>query len=123
MLIVDDDPDIRDMLAFTLAGHGMPTRQAADGAEALRLMAEAAPACVVLDLMMPGIDGFGVLARMQDEGLAPDAKVLVLSCRGDETALVKAWELGATEYLVKPTDPDVLVTRIKALVAAHAPAA
>jgi DNA-binding response OmpR family regulator len=123
VLIVDDDPDIRDMLAFTLGGHGLPTRQAADGAEALHLLAESAPACVVLDLMMPGVDGFEVLARMRDDGLAPDAKVLVLSCRGDETAFVQAWELGATEYLVKPTDPDVLVARIKALVEAQAPAA
>jgi len=127
VLIVDDDADIREMLAFTLGGHGLVTGQAADGAEALARLAQLhagdAPPCVVLDLMMPGVDGFEVLARMRDEGLAPGAKVLVLSCRGDEAALVRAWELGAVGYLTKPTDPDVLVARIKELVATEAPAA
>jgi DNA-binding response OmpR family regulator len=115
VLIVDDDPDIRQMLAFSLAGEGFATRQAADGADALRRVAERAPDCMVLDLMMPVLDGFEVLRRMRNDGLAPDAKVVVLSCRGDEAALVRAWELGADEYLVKPTDPDVLVARVREL--------
>jgi DNA-binding response OmpR family regulator len=118
VLIVDDDPDIRQMLAFTLAGHGFGVRQAGDGAAALAELAAAAPDCVVLDLMMPEVDGFEVLARMRDSDVAPRTKVVVLSCRGDEAALVRAWELGADEYLVKPTDPDVLVARIRELAAA-----
>lgn len=118
VLIVDDDPDVRQMLAFTFRGHGFTTRQAADGHEALRRLGEHAPACVVLDLMMPGLDGFEVLARMRSEAIAPHAKVVVLSCRGDETAFVRAWELGADEYLVKPTDPDVLLARVRDLAAA-----
>jgi len=120
VLIVDDDPDIRQMLAFTLAGHGFAVRQAGDGEEALACLAEAAPACVVLDLMMPGLDGFEVLARRRASGLAVDAKVVVLSCRSDEAALVRAWELGADAFLVKPTDPDVLVARLRQLAALDA---
>lgn len=115
VLIVDDDPDIREMLAFTLAGHGFAVRQAGDGAEALASLAASAPDCVVLDLMLPELDGFGVLASRRDTGLALDAKIVVLSCRSDEAALVRAWELGADAYLVKPTDPDVLVARIRQL--------
>lgn len=118
VLIVDDDPDIRQMLAFTLGGHGFATRQAGDGEEALRLLTDRAPDCVVLDLMMARVDGFEVLERMRAEGLAPGAKVVVLSCRGDEAALVRAWELGVDEFLVKPTDPDVLVARVRDLAAA-----
>jgi DNA-binding response OmpR family regulator len=117
VLLVDDDPDIRQMLAFTLRGHGFEVSQATGGAEALVALAADVPDCVVLDLMMPGVDGFEVLDRMRADGLAPDAKVIVLSCRGDEAALVRAWELGADDYLVKPTDPDVLLARIRELAA------
>jgi DNA-binding response OmpR family regulator len=120
VLIVDDDPDIREMLAFTLSGHGFTTRQAGNGIEALHQLRVASPDCLVLDLMMPGLDGFDVLATRRAEGIAVDAKVLVLSCRGDEAAFVRAWELGADEYLVKPTDPDVLVARIRELSATPA---
>jgi len=115
VLIVDDDPDIRQMLAFTLGGHGFVTRQAADGEDALRQLADRAPDCVVLDLMLPRLDGFEVLARMRADGVTPGVKVVVLSCREDEAALVRAWELGAADYLVKPTDPDVLVARVREL--------
>jgi DNA-binding response OmpR family regulator len=112
VLIVDADPHLRTMLASPGPAHGFAVRQAGDGAAALAELAVATPDCVVLDLMMPEVDGFEVLARMRDGAVAPGAKVVVLSCRGDEAALVRAWELGADEYLVKPTDPDVLVARI-----------
>lgn len=118
VLIVDDDPDIRQMLAFTFSSDGFSTRQAASGEEALRMLADRAPDCIVLDLMMPRMDGFDLLARMRAEGLAADAKVIMLSCRSDEGAFVRAWELGADEYLVKPTDPDMLVALVSKLAVA-----
>lgn len=117
VLIVDDDPDIRQMLAFTLRVHGLTARTAGDGGEALAVLAADPPACMVLDLMMSDIDGFTVLERRRDECLAEATKVLVLSCRGDDAAQVRAFELGADGYLVKPTDPDVLLSRIKSLAA------
>lgn len=118
VLIVDDDPDVRAMLVFALSAHGIATREAADGAEALAALSLAPPGCVVLDLMMPFVDGFEVLARRREGALAPDTKIVVLSCRGEEASLVRAWELGADEYLVKPTDPDVLAARIRELTSA-----
>lgn len=115
VLIVDDDADFRAMLAFALGLDGFDTRQAADADEALVRLSERAPDCMVLDLVMPMFDGFDLLARMRADGVAPDAKVVVLSGRDDEPALVRAWELKVDEFLLKPTDPDVIVAKVRNL--------
>jgi two-component system OmpR family response regulator len=117
VLVVDDDPDIRGMLAFTLMDSGFEVRQAADGDAALVALAERAPDCLVLDLMMPGTDGFGVLRAKRQQGLAPDTRVLILTCRTGERDYVRGWELGADEYVSKPFDPERLVLRIAELLA------
>ena len=117
VLIVDDDPDIRTMLAFTLQDHGFTVRQARDGAVALEELAARTPDCMVLDLMMPTLDGFGVLEAMRERMLAPSTRVLILTCKLDEKSFTRGWELGADEYLTKPIDPDVLADRLHALVA------
>jgi DNA-binding response OmpR family regulator len=116
VLIVDDDPDIRGMLAFTLAGVGFAVREARDGEEALRQLADRAPDCMVLDLMMPTVDGFGVLEAMRESHLAADTRVVILSCMADERSLVRGWELGADDYLTKPADPDHLASKLLELV-------
>src|SRR5688572_8173466 len=95
VLLVDDDPDIRAMLAFTLDDYGFTIREAGDGVQALHALAEHAPDVMVLDLMMPNIDGFGVLAEMRDRNLAPTTRVLILSCKVDERDFVRGYELGA----------------------------
>lgn len=115
VLIVDDDPDIRGILAFTLEDAGYMVREAGDGAEALLAMEKKAPDCLVLDLMMPGVDGFGVLRSKRQLGIAPDARVLILTCKTAERDYVRGWELGADEYLTKPFDPDELIDKVKEL--------
>jgi DNA-binding response OmpR family regulator len=120
VLVVDDDPDIRGMLAFTLMDSGFEVRQACDGDAALAAMAERAPDCLVLDLMMPGTDGFGVLRAKRQQGLAPDTRVLILTCRTGERDYVRGWELGADEYVSKPFDPERLVLRVAELLAVPA---
>ncbi len=116
VLLVDDDPDIRAMLAFTLEDYGHTVREAADGASALVALEAAAPEILVLDLMMPALDGFGVLREMRDRGLAPDARVLILTCLTGEGDLVRGYELGADEYVTKPFDPDGLAAILAQLV-------
>jgi len=116
VLIVDDDPDVRSLLAFTLTDAGFAVREAQDGAHALEALRERPPACMLLDLMMPGLDGFGVLEAMRAEGLAPDTRVVILTCKSEEASLVRGWELGADEYLMKPTDPMLLTLKVAALV-------
>src|SRR5438477_10586546 len=77
LLIVDDEPDIRGILAFTLEDCGFEVREAADGAQALAALKETPPDLLALDLMMPGVDGFGVLRSRRPQGLAPAARVRI----------------------------------------------
>jgi two-component system, OmpR family, response regulator len=121
VLVVDDDPDIRGMLAFTLMDSGYEVRQAADGNAAIAAMAERAPDCLVLDLMMPGMDGFGVLRAKRQQGLAPETRVMILTCMTGERDYVRGWELGADEYVAKPFDPERLVQAIAELMAIPSP--
>ena len=117
VLVVDDDPDIRAMLVFALEDSGFLVRQAGDGAAALAALEERAPDCMVLDLMMPNVDGFGVLRGRRQKVLAPETRVLILSCKTAERDYVRGWELGADEYLTKPFDPERLIRRVRELLA------
>lgn len=116
VLLVDDDPDIRGMLAFTLMDYGFDVREAGDGMQAIAALEAKAPDVMVLDLMMPVLDGFGVLAAMRERGLAPNTRVLILSCMVDERSLVRTYELGADDYVSKPFDPDGLAGSLRKLI-------
>lgn len=109
VLIVDDDPSIRSLLGFVFEDEGFEIREAADGVEALAALRADPPACMVLDLMMPNVDGVEVLRVRRDEGLARDTRVLVLTAKTDTADAVWCWELGADEYVLKPVDPEVLL--------------
>jgi DNA-binding response OmpR family regulator len=113
VLVVDDDPDIRMLVAFALEDSGYTVRQASDGAEALVALEAKAPDAMVLDVMMPGLDGFGVLRGMRAKRLAPNTRTIVLTCKTEERDHLRGWELGADEYLTKPFDPEELVGRVK----------
>jgi DNA-binding response OmpR family regulator len=116
VLLVDDDPDIRGMLAFTFADYGFTVREAGDGAQALAALREHAPDVMVLDLMMPNLDGFGLLAAMRRDNVAPETRVLILSCKVDERDLTRGYELGADDYVTKPFDPDQLAQKVERMV-------
>jgi DNA-binding response OmpR family regulator len=118
VLIVDDSPDLRGMLEFTLGDLGFAVRHAKDGYDALREMASQAPDCVVLDLMMPNMDGFKVLEAMRANRLAPEARVVILSSKDDERTMVRGFELHADEFFMKPVDPDLIAHKISALIEA-----
>ena len=115
VLVVDDDPDIRSLLALALDHAGLSVRVAADGAEALAALAEHAPDAVVLDVMMPGIDGFEVLRRRKVQSLAPDSKVVLLTTKKGERDRARGWALGVDEYVSKPFDPADLADRVREL--------
>jgi len=107
ILVVDDEPDILLMLRMALEDDGHEIVMAADGEMALARIAEHSPDLVVLDLMMPVLDGFGVLERLQANG--PSLPVLVLSARNDQADVDRALGLGAAEFMAKPFDIDRLL--------------
>lgn len=112
ILIVDDDPHIRELLSFALAKAGNTTLEAADGEEALAAVAARKPDIVVLDINMPKMDGLEVCRRLRSEG---DIPILFLSSRDDEIDRVLGIELGADDYVVKPFSPREVVARVTAI--------
>jgi DNA-binding response OmpR family regulator len=109
VLVVDDDEVIRGLLAWLFEEAGYSVRQAADGSEALAALEGRAPDCMVLDLMMPRVDGQTVLQRRQENDLAPDTRIIVLTAKSDRMSQVWCWERGADEYLIKPFDGERLL--------------
>ena len=115
VLVVEDDEVIRGMLVFLLEGEGHDVEAAADGAEALEVLRRRTPDCVVLDLMMPGVDGLTVLRTRQAEGIGADARVVVLTARSGTDDAVWCWEAGADEFLTKPFEPERLLRTVRLL--------
>jgi two-component system OmpR family response regulator len=121
ILIADDDPHIRQILAFALRKAGLDAVEAADGEAALAAVAEQAPDLIVLDINMPRMDGLEVCRRIRSQS---DLPILFLSSRDDEIDRVLGIELGADDYVVKPFSPREVVARVMAILrrsAARAP--
>ena len=115
ILVVDDDPDIRTLIRLTLESYGYSVREAGDGLQALDAINEHAPDAIVLDVMMPKMDGYGVLRTMRQREMAPQTKVLMLTCKTEERDFVRGWELGADDYRTKPFEPMELADNLQAL--------
>ncbi|MGE5515157.1 MAG: response regulator [Bacteroidota bacterium] len=113
ILVVDDDREIRDLLARFLAKHGLRVTTAKDGAEMERALADWAIDLVVLDLMMPGEDGLSLTRRLRAQGTA--VPIVMLTAMGEETDRIVGLEMGADDYVPKPFNPRELLARIKAV--------
>jgi DNA-binding response OmpR family regulator len=113
ILIVEDEPAIVAAVRERLEHEGFAVRAAANGEEALAAIDEGAPDLLLLDLGLPGIDGFELLRRVRAHGL--DAPVIILTARGDEIDRVVGLELGADDYVVKPFSVRELAARVRAL--------
>jgi phosphate regulon transcriptional regulator PhoB len=122
VLIVEDEPDIRDLLAFHLEREGFQVVQARTGAEALRQIRAAPPDLVVLDLMLPELDGLEVCRRLRRDPTTATLPIVMLTARGDEVDRVLGLELGADDYIVKPFSPKEVVARIRAVLRRAEPA-
>jgi DNA-binding response OmpR family regulator len=112
VLVVDDDPDIRDLVAELLGRAGYTVATAADGREGLRAMYSSQPDLVVLDVSMPGLDGWQTLERIRD---LSDVPVLMLTARGSELEKVRGLQSGADDYVTKPFGRQELLARVGAL--------
>ncbi|HEY7849640.1 MAG TPA: response regulator transcription factor [Ktedonobacterales bacterium] len=113
VLVVDDDPRITELLRRVLAYEGYSVSVAASGDEALQKALERPPSLIVLDLMLPRVDGLEVARRLRAAG--DNVPILMLTARDAVSDRVKGLEAGADDYLVKPFAPDELVARVKAL--------
>jgi len=111
LLVVDDEPNIVDLLATSLRFAGFEVATARNGSEALRLAPEFRPDLLVLDVMMPGIDGFEVVRRAR---AVSDVPIILLTARGEEASRVAGLEVGADDYVVKPFSMLELVARVRA---------
>ena len=112
VLVIDDEAELRTLLGRILGRAGFEVRTATDGPSALRQLFEERPDVVVLDVTMPGMDGWQVLERIRD---LTDVPVLMLSGRGDELEKVRGLRLGADDYVAKPFGRQELVARVEAL--------
>ncbi len=114
VLVVEDEPTIADVVARYLERAGYRARIAADGPSAITAAHENRPDLVVLDLMLPGIDGLEVMRRLRD-GERPAPAIIMLTARGEESDRVVGLRLGADDYMVKPFSPAELVARVDAV--------
>lgn len=111
-LVIEDDPSIRQLIALTLEDEGYHVEEAVDGQEALERIGQAHPDVILLDMMMPGMDGWGFAARYQ-ERYGGHAPVIVVTAATDPAA--RSAEVRAAAYVAKPFDLETLVERISAV--------
>ncbi|MEP6590381.1 MAG: response regulator [Gemmatimonadota bacterium] len=115
ILVVDDEPDITALVAYHLARAGYRVSTAANGPDALKAAKEECPDLVVLDLMLPGLSGYDVLAELRKRDETRDIGVILLTARRDEPDRIRGLTLGADDYLTKPFSPAELALRVQAL--------
>jgi DNA-binding response OmpR family regulator len=112
ILIVDDEPAICEVVALYLESAGYRVRMAPDGRRALQALTEELPDLVILDVMLPEVDGFEITRRLRQEGNTP---IILLTARREEADRIEGLDLGADDYVVKPFSPHELVSRVRAV--------
>ncbi len=115
ILVVDDEPDITALVAYHLAKAGYRVSTAANGPDALKAAREERPDIVILDVMLPGVSGYDVLAELRRREETRDVGVILLTARREEPDRIRGLSLGADDYLTKPFSPAELGLRVNAL--------
>ena len=114
ILIIEDDPDIQEMLKFAFVREGWKLIQAFSGEEGIKQLRKDGADCVLLDIMLPGMNGLNVLKKIREDENFRSLPVIMCTARGEETDIVTGLELGADDYVVKPYNSRVLAARIRA---------
>jgi two-component system phosphate regulon response regulator PhoB len=115
ILIVDDEEDILELVAYNLNREGYLTIPATSGEEALQKSRSEVPHLIVLDLMLPGIDGLQVMKALREDAATKNIPTIMLTAKGEEADIVAGLELGADDYISKPFSPRVLLARVRAV--------
>lgn len=115
VLVVEDELDQQELLRFNLKREGYSVRVTDDGAEALRMVSDEPPDAIVLDLMLPGMDGVEVCRRLRAEPSTAHVPVVMLTAKSEDSDMVAGLDAGADDYITKPYSPSVLMARVKAV--------
>ncbi|MFN5673544.1 MAG: response regulator transcription factor [Bacteroidia bacterium] len=115
ILLVDDEPDILEFLAYNLNKEGFRVLQAENGKDAIALAKKEIPHLIVLDVMMPDMDGIETCRELREQAVLKDVLIAFLTARGEDYTQIAGFEVGADDYITKPIKPRVFVSRIKAL--------
>ncbi|MCB1079307.1 MAG: response regulator, partial [Verrucomicrobiae bacterium] len=115
ILVVDDEKDIRDLITLNLDREGLDFIEAANGLEAVKLARKQEPDLIILDLMMPQMDGISVFKNLRDDSRTSDIPVIMLTAKGKLEEKIGGLEIGADDYIVKPFSPRELMLRVRNL--------
>ena len=115
IVIIEDEPDILDALSFSLKREGFFVFGCSDGVEGLSLVNKVKPDLVVLDLMLPGLDGIEICGSIKNSSYTSDTCIVMLTAKGEESDIVLGLGVGADDYLTKPFSPKELIARVKAV--------
>ncbi|MCF6248549.1 MAG: response regulator transcription factor [Desulfobacula sp.] len=115
ILIVDDEEDIIELIKYNLKNEGYTILTAQTGEVAIKIAKQSQPDLMVLDLMLPGIDGLEVTRYLRNNEYTTDMPIVMLTAKGEESDIVAGLELGANDYISKPFSPKVLIARIRAI--------
>ena len=115
ILLVDDEPDIIEIIKFNLEKKGYQIYTASDGLEAIKISEKIVPHLIIMDVMMPNMDGIEACEQLRKDNKFSDTIIMFLSARGEDFSYVAAFEAGADDYVTKPIKPKVLVSKVKAL--------
>ena len=115
ILLVDDEPDILEILEYNLTSEGYQVEKAKNGVEALKITADWKPHLVLLDVMMPEMDGIETCEQLRKKSNLPNLAIVFLTARSEDYSQVAGLDAGADDYITKPIKPKVLVSKIKAI--------
>lgn len=115
ILIIEDEPDIQEMIAFNLQQDGYHVTSSMSGEEGLQLIIRNQPDLVLLDLMLPGIDGLEVCKKVRSNTELNNVNIIMLTAKGEEADIVTGLEMGADDYMTKPFSPRILLARVKSV--------
>lgn len=120
ILLVDDEPDIVEFLSFNFEREGFAVRTASNGIEAIDVAMEFSPRLIIMDLMMPEMDGIEACQVIRQNAESYDPIIVLLTARGEDYSQIAGFDAGADDYLVKPISPKVMIARMKALLKRNA---
>jgi len=121
VLVIEDEADIQEVIAYNLKREGFAVVTCGDGAEGLELARELAPGLLLLDLMLPGLDGLEICRRLRQDPITRDIPIIMVTAKGEESDVVIGLSVGADDYIIKPFSPRELLARVRAVLRRGAP--